>query len=318
VLLLSLLLSTSALAKKPDPTSVALTFGWKPGWTATYTEEASGSRAGVAQPTMTSTATLTVEAAAGGDLRLVWSAYAPPKLDLPNPVLAEILASLADVPCPAELVHADGSYAGLADVAGLEGALGAIRTKVRDRAGALREDPAAAPLLAAVDAFVGQALSIDVIAAKSADAWGDAVGFWKGVNVEVGTTYELEGQAKNALGHEVAQRATYSVDGWVPCHDGRHAPRCIRLLHHLVPDADALRAEMVATIGPMLSAAGLGDDALASVTAVTDVTLIVEPKTLRPWSVERTRSTTVAIRGPDGAVHPTPTTEHSVRTWSWR
>jgi hypothetical protein len=218
--------------------------------------------------------------------------------------LVDQLATLT----PSYVVSGDGMFQGLEDVEALRSLVAGIVDEVTGKR--LDELPAGAQEL------IRSLTSDEMLATNAAQQWNALVGFWVGADLEVGALYELESDEPIPLlgGFVVPTTHRFQLVGRVPCDAETANVECVELQMVSIPDSESFQEILQATAGRLAA----DQDAVPTFRAVqieTAVTLITEPATLAPHSLEivKTFSATVDEQGASLDVGQVETRSYSYR-----
>lgn len=297
------LVAHSALATptpaQAKPDTVSLRFGWPVGmmarveqeWTRIQISPQRRDSAGVR-----SRYRLTVSSHPKG--RLIQSdsfvvTSAPPASGRRGALDAQqFLARLGSV-SPSYVVSTDGEFIG---VEGIERTKQAI-------------DSLFAPLLRGMadappqfKALMQSATSVQALTAAAAQEWNVVAGTWIGADWEVGEAYGAESEEPSPMfpGLKIPMQHEFSAAERVPCNSIETGRRCVRLEMVSEPDSAALRralSEFMTRLAPKEATAFAG---LRSTSMVNELTVVVDPRDLRPYSVMLTKRIDMDVAGPGG------------------
>ncbi|HEU0012915.1 MAG TPA: hypothetical protein VFQ45_04490 [Longimicrobium sp.] len=278
--------------------TVRLRFGWQPGMTMRMEAEKLRTRESANGPTtvrMASTAWTSVAPHPRGLLvrtdSMRWDEL-PDALGPVGEMLRSLGSSAAD---PATIVTADGEFVGLNDPA-------ALRAEV---------ERALEPMLAEFEAEVPGIrqmmqgmMSEEALATAAADEWGAMVAFWADADLELGTVYALDDTIQApGLGVPIPMTLEFGAMERVPCTEEETQARCVRLELNSIPDQEALLqavAQLMGALGPEIQAEMEALKGQLSVETLT--TLVTDPATLRPYSLEIVKQSTAEVEGEERVV----------------
>ncbi len=137
---------------------------------------------------------------------------------------------------------------------------------------------------------------------RVAEDWNAIVGLWVGAEFEVGAIYALEESEPSPVLPNVLIPFYYefALSGYAPCHESAPPRSCVVLEMVSYPDPDEVKRllsdVMQQIAGPQLA----GQIVFEELEVENTVTLVTEPSTLIPHSVELARAMVGKIRVPDG------------------
>lgn len=152
----------------------------------------------------------------------------------------------------------------------------------------------------ALEGYVAQALSREVLMAQAAEEWTSLVAAWVGAEWELGQAYELETeQALPMLGGELVPfRYEFGVLDRVACTAGEAEARCVELIMRSWPDPTAI-GEFVEKFTSDLMREAAGAEApevvMKDLSIDNEVVLVAEPATLIPYALTITRQTRTTV-----------------------
>jgi hypothetical protein len=296
-----LILTRSALGQaKPD--SVSLRFAWPVGMTARVDQEWTRMQVGPQRNdsiTMRSRYRLTVSAHPKG--RLIQSdSFAITSLPAaanrrPGDVdPQQFLARLGSVQ-PSYVVSTDGQFV---EIEGVE------RTKrVLDSLFApMMREMADAPT--ELKALLQNVTSPQTLTATAAQEWNAVAGTWVGADWKVGEAYEASSEEPSPMmpGLKIPMRHEFSAAERVPCAEGESARRCIRLEMISEPDSAALRKVVTDFMAKLAPKDANVLAAFQSMRVANELTVVADPRDLRPYSVALVK--TVEVQGAGGPNEP--------------
>jgi hypothetical protein len=165
-------------------------------------------------------------------------------------------------------------------------------------------DSILAPLLGDVkevtpegQAFLRNATSEQALAASAAQEWNAIVGTWSGADWVVGEAYEtmLEEPVPIMPGLKIPMRYEFGVAARVPCEPTARRASCVRLELYSEPDTSALRKLTTDLLTQLGTSAKEVVNGLMNLRTMNEITLIAEPRTLRPYSVTRVRRVEASV-----------------------
>ncbi len=287
---------------QPDTASaevVSLEFGWPVGLTArveaTRVRERR-SEEGTDSSRVDLSYRLTL-AAHESDLLVRYDSIRFPQLNLaPSLGLAgsaQLLSERLALMAPSYVVGRDGQFRRLEDVAGLrlqvEGLLNGL---LGER---LEEFPDSARR------FIQSLLSEEMLTANALHEWNALVGTWIGAELEIGAVYELETEEQYPIlpGRLVPTIHQFLLAGRVACFEGAVEAKCVELQVVTFPDpkvfADLIEGWMDRSgIIPQANMPSFEELEIEN-----GATLIAEPRTLIPHSLELVKSLEGRVREGD-------------------
>ncbi len=146
-------------------------------------------------------------------------------------------------------------------------------------------------------AFLRNATSEQALAASAAQEWNAIVCSWSGADWVVGEAYEtmLEEPVPIMPGLRIPMRYEFGVAARVPCEPAARPASCVRLELYSEPDTSALR-KLTTDLLTQLGASGKDVvNSLMNLRTMNEITLIAEPRTLRPYSVMRVRRVEASV-----------------------
>lgn len=141
-------------------------------------------------------------------------------------------------------------------------------------------------------AMLDDATSLPVITAGAAQEWNALVGTWVGAEWAIGDAYEttVDEPLPVLQGLTVPMTYTFAAVGRVPCTEAARDSSCVHLLMHSEPDSAGFRRVMEEMMQRMGANAKDVMSALGGMRMEGEVTLVADPRTLRPYWIERVRS----------------------------
>jgi hypothetical protein len=142
-----------------------------------------------------------------------------------------------------------------------------------------------ATTLANVRQMISGLLSEEALTASAADEWNALVGTWVDAELEVGEPYALESSFQSPLfpGVEIPLRLEFElVRGAAPCDRDDRGTRCVELRMSSVPDQEVMRGALMEFLERAGASADEVEAIFAQMNVRTHLTLITEPRTLRP------------------------------------
>ena len=293
-------------ATKSAKESVTLGFCWAPGMKADVT--ASATRSQTNAPPRGGTIRYTIEVSEQGEnlrVRLV-----DPVADLSGakqPVSPEAQAQIddrLDDLLPDYLITRQGKFVGLTDLADYQARLRAMIEKNLppkvDRA--------------AVQKALDRATSEPVLNARVSQEWNVLVQAWAGSTLPLGVEQSRQVKLGAPGTPGVVVTHTYSASARVPCRRGGEERQCVQLDLRSVPDSEAVKAQMGATL------AAMGRTATTEVRSMSideQVRLVTEVDCMIPHSFTRTRTQKVTMLN-KGKEETVERTDRSVVSYTFR
>jgi len=220
-------------------------------------------------------------------------------------------AALAAAAMPSYVVSADGSFLDLYNVAANIAATRRLLQPVIDSA--VRKNPSGR---AVFDALLSERFFLQ----KATEEWNALVGAWAGETFVRDEVYEHETKETIPFPGFENTKVTFnyesSFDGRVPCIEDQPLPECVELTLISYPDPDEIRsilAQLVQRIMQLPSGALSFD----SLDIVNTISLIADPATLRPYSLEIVREVSGTVREKNGAAQPVDQTQERVIQFSY-
>ena len=278
--------------------SVSLRFAWPVGMTASVDQEWTRMQFGPVRNdsfTVRSRWRLTVSAHTKGRL-IQYDQFAITSLPpaAPNRRAGDIdpqqlLARLGSVQ-PSYIVSAEGEFLAIEGVERPKRVLDSLLAPL------LREMAGAPP---ALKTLMENATSVQALTAAAEQDWNAVAGTWVGADWEVGAAYELSSEEPSPMipGFKVPMRMEFSAAERVPCTERETARRCIRLEMISEPDSAALRkvvTDFVAKLAP--KDVNLAE-AFASMRVANELTVVADPRDLRPYFVELAKAVEIQTAG---------------------
>ena len=139
-------------------------------------------------------------------------------------------------------------------------------------------------------------LTTEVLETGIVEIWNRDVGFWAGASLELGDWYEIEFTNRVAmLGNiDLPMRNRFRVVERVPCDGNDTGANCVRIESTSVVDDEDVAAAMEEFVA-RLGAQGSVTPSIKNLDQETRVILITDPATLRPFSVDASKETTVKM-----------------------
>lgn len=297
IVAIALAMSTRPANAQAKADSVSLRFAWPVGMTAHVDQESS--RVQVSPQRRDSIGVrsryrLTVSAHPKGRLiqsdSFVVTSASSGRAGTVDP--QQLYARLGSVQ-PSYVVTTDGEFVGLEGIERTKRVLDEILAPLR------REMADAPPEL---KALMESATSPQALTATAAQDWNALAGTWVGANWEVGAAYESSTEEPSPIipGLVIPMRQEFSAAERVPCYGDETAHRCVRLEMVSVADSAALRriiSEFITKVAPKTATALAG---LQSMRSLNRLTVIVDPRDLRPYAMTLVRQVDAEVLGPGG------------------
>jgi hypothetical protein len=283
-LLAALALAATARAEAPAPAEpahgpevVSLRFAWPAPLDAAVTYRHTRIRSGAPRSTFVARYRSRAEPEPGGDGLRILTSGTTWEGDLPFPPAVARNAIRASERVVMR-VSEDGEFAGL------DGA-GAMRP-VLER---LFENAKVPP----AQSERAVALAEAAMRSEAEETWNLAVGFWTGADLELGEAYvtRSEGELPFAPGVPASSAVEFTVRRKVPCAAGERAARCVEVTLRSTPDRAAIERAAKALLGRLAGAdRELPERAREGLAVESELLLVTEPATLRPYRLVWTRS----------------------------
>ena len=199
-------------------------------------------------------------------------------------------ASLAGMQ-PSFVVNDSGEFVQVEDVARMKAALDSIISP-------MMQGMASAP--PQLRSFMAQVTSEEALAASAAQEWNALAGTWIGAVWEVGEVYETRVDEPIAIlpGLQVPVVYEFSATGRVPCEEGAPAGGCVALEMRSSPDSVGMRSVLERLMKEM--GGPQGEEVAAMIGGMrveNELSVVADPRTLRPYQVTRVRRSTVRPTG---------------------
>ena len=204
----------------------------------------------------------------------------------------QIVARLGSL-LPSYVVSVEGEFLAVADIERMKSAFDSILAPVR------QQSESGSPQ---VRALLANMTSPQALTAAAAQEWNLVVGTWVGADWEVGAAYEYSAEEPIPYlpGQKVKMNYEFAAVERVPCAGSEREARCVELFMRSAPDSAAfagLLRTLFETIAPDQRSAVEG---LQNMRAVNELTVIAEPATLRPHSVELIKFVEVGVAPSSG------------------
>lgn len=282
--LVAVALPAASLAAQEAADSVSLRFGWPAGMAARVEQEWSRVQHGPERRDSTSVRTayrLRVAAHPEGRLLQVDSfevltggAAAASSGDGAEAMIARLGSFL-----PSYIVSPDGEFVRIVDLARMQAAMDTLFAPLR------AELDSAPPQLAALFA---NATSAEALTRSAAQEWNLVAGTWVGADWEIGAAYEFRNEEPIPLlpGRTVPMNYEFGAVERVPCTDDATEAGCVVLVMRSAPDSAALAAVMQDFFTAILPSERAEFEVLRNMRTVNELTVVSDPRTLQPYSVE--------------------------------
>ena len=279
-----------AQQKRPD--KVALRFGWPVGMSARVLQDWSRiqSRKGRQDSTHVVTS-YRLRVAAHPKGRLIQTdsfQVVAPSVAGQAAGVEQLLARMGSF-APSYVVSAGGEFVGLEGLAQMKSALDSLfAPMLAELEGA---PPAARQLLTA-------ATSAEALTASAAQGWNALAGTWVGADWEVGEVYAASSEEAVPVlpGVTVKMSYEFSAAERVACPGAAKSAvrRCVRLEMRSEPDSAAMRTMISELMNKVAPEARAQVAAFGQMRSENSVTLIADPRDLRPYRLEVVKSIEVA------------------------
>jgi hypothetical protein len=281
-------------AQKSQPDKVALRFGWPAGMSARVLQDWSRiqSRGGRRDSTQVVTS-YRLRVAAHPKGRLIqadsFRVVTPSGTSQP-PGVEQLLARMGSF-TPSYVVTADGEFVGVEGLAQMKAALDSLfAPMLAELEGA---PPAARQLLTA-------ATSAEALTASAAQGWNVLAGTWVGADWEVGEVYAASAEEPIPVlpGVTVKMSYEFSAAERVDCPGTAKsaARRCVRLEMLSEPDSAAMRTMISELMNKVAPEARAQVAAFGQMRSENSVTLIADPRDLRPYRLEVVKNISIATQ----------------------
>jgi hypothetical protein len=206
----------------------------------------------------------------------------------------QFLARLGSIQ-PSYVVSTDGEFVGIEGVERTKRVLDSLFAPMLRE---LKDAPAE------LKALMQNAISPQTLTASAAQEWNALAGTWVGADWEVGEAYEASSEEPSPLipGLKIPMRHEFSAAKRVPCTEGESTPRCIRLEMISEPDSVALRKVMTDFMAKVAPKDVDVRAALQSMRVANELTVVADPRDLRPYAMALVR--TVEVQGAGGPNEP--------------
>ena len=279
-------------AQQSRPDKVALRFGWPVGMSARVHQDWSRvqSRSGRRDSThVVSSYRLRVAAHPKGRLVQVDSFHVvAPSVARKAVGVDQLLARMGSF-LPSYVVTAEGKFVGIEGLAQMKSALDSLFAPMLAE---LERAPAAARQ------FVAAAMSAEALTATAAQEWNMIVGTWVGADWEVGELYTATAAEAVPVLPDVTIKMSYefSAAERVACPGAAAsaARRCVRLEMRSEPDSAAMRKTISELLSKVAPEARAQVAAFGQMRSENSVTLIADPRDLRPYRLELVKSIAIA------------------------
>jgi hypothetical protein len=279
-------------AQQSRPDTVALRFGWPAGMSARVLQDWSRiqSRSGRRDSTHVVTS-YRLRVAAHPKGRLIqtdsFQVVVAPSVAGQAAGVEQLLARMGSF-TPSYVVSKDGEFVGVEGLAQMKSALDSLfAPMLAELAGA----PAAARQL------LTAATSAEALTASAAQGWNALAGTWVGADWEVGEVYAASADEPIPVMPGVTIKMSYefSAAERVACPGAAKSavPRCVRLEMRSEPDSAAMRTMISELLGKVAPEARAQIAAFGQMRSENSVTLIADPRDLRPYRLEVVTSITV-------------------------
>jgi hypothetical protein len=275
-------------AQQSRPDKVALRFGWPVGMSARVHQDWSRvqSRSGRRDSTHVVTSyRLRVAAHPKGRLIQADSFRVLAPSTAGQAVGPEQLLARLGSFVPSYVVTREGEFVGVEGLAQMKSALDSLFAPMLAE---LQSAPAAARQL------LTAATSEEALTASAAADWNIVAGTWAGADWEIGEVYTADAEEGIPIlpGVQIKMSYAFSAAERVSCPGASDsaARRCVRLEMRSEPDSVAMRkmiSELMSKVAPEV-AAQLA--ALGQMRSENSVTLIADPRNLRPYRLELVKS----------------------------
>ena len=173
-----------------------------------------------------------------------------------------------------------------------------------------------APMRATLDsappqlkAILANATSPEALTASAAQEWNLVAGTWVGADWELGEVYGLSSEEPIPFlpGRTVPMNYEFSAAERVACTAGEQEARCVRLEMRSAPDSAALQALLKDLLGTLMPAQRGAIEALRNMRTENALTVIADPRTLKPYATELVKFVEVVVPPSDGDAGGTTT-----------
>ncbi|MEM7416327.1 MAG: hypothetical protein AAF389_12565 [Gemmatimonadota bacterium] len=283
------------LAAQTDTTSapeeVALRFGWPVGMTASVTGVRYQEAIPATSPSDTSRVHFSYDVSVHDDphgLRIHFENFDMPGSEDADDVESRLMSLLGSA-SPDYFVSPDGE---LLDIGELDETIEIMKEFVGTLTDSIQSE--------ALEEYMGQAMSPEVLYAQAAEQWNALVGTWIEAVSEVGMAYELDiEQPLPMLGNALVPfTLELGTTGWLPCSEDEASNDCVELILRSFPNPELIR-EHVADFTQRLLSEAAGSAApqmtFEDLEIENEVILIAEPEGLIPHRLTITQSSRAVV-----------------------
>jgi hypothetical protein len=149
---------------------------------------------------------------------------------------------------------------------------------------------------AQVQGMFDKMLTPEVLETGIIENWNRDVGFWVGASLDVGDWYEVEFTNTVAMLGNIAMpmKNRFRIIERVACNDDDNGTGCVRIeMTSVVSDEDLAKA--VEEFISRFDAQGNVNPSIQELKQENDVRLITDPSTLRPYSIESSKQTSLKM-----------------------
>jgi hypothetical protein len=281
-------------AQKSQPDKVALRFGWPVGMSARVLQDWSRIQARSGRRDSTQVVTsYRLRVAAHPKGRLIQAdsfQVVAPSGTRPPAGVEQLLARMGSF-TPSYVVSADGEFVGVEGLAQMKAELDSLFEPMLAE---LEGAPAAARQL------LTAATSAEALTASAAQGWNVLAGTWVGAVWEIGEVYAASAEEPIPVlpGVTVKMSYEFSAAERVACPGAPKsaARRCVRLEMLSEPDSAAMRTMISELMNKVAPEARAQVAAFGQMRSENSVTLIADPRDLRPYRLEVVKNISIATQ----------------------
>ncbi len=157
-------------------------------------------------------------------------------------------------------------------------------------------------LRAEAASFLESMLSESYFMSQATEEWNAIVGLWLDADFEVGAVYVLEDEEPSPVLPDVSIPYYYefSLIDYAPCHESAAPRSCVVLEMVSFPDANEVKSLLGDVMQQIAGREIVGQFFFEEFDVENTVTLVTEPSTLIPHSLEMVQELQGTMRGPEG------------------
>jgi hypothetical protein len=211
---------------------------------------------------------------------------------------------------PSYVVSAQGEFVGVEDLDRMKAVLDSLLAPVLGRLGAMPPE---------ARALVDNVMSPAALNNAAQQEWNLLAGAWVGAIWEIGETYGLRTEEPYPLmpNLRIPMDYEFSAAARVPCREVETSPRCVRFEMLSVADTAGLRKVLTEFLGVMAPKEREAFAAMQGMRAETALTIIADPRNLRPYSVRLVKRVETSL-GPGSNQAQGPGTRIDTRLATFR